>query len=117
MAGRWFSPVYSTNKTGPHDITEKLLKVALNTITLIHLRLHTLQSETKAHRVMTTENVTVNVKLSHLTLLTFTDYFPHIIKKKYYWMLKLTAIGKNILLLNYTVFKTIVHVLVLFLNF
>jgi hypothetical protein len=35
--GRWFSPgtsVSSTNKTDHHDITEKLLKVALNTITL-----------------------------------------------------------------------------------
>jgi len=33
--GRWFSPgppVYSTNKTDRHDITEILLKVALNTI-------------------------------------------------------------------------------------
>jgi hypothetical protein len=33
--GRWFSPgtpVYSTNKTDHHDITEILLKVALNTI-------------------------------------------------------------------------------------
>ena len=36
-AGRWFSPgipVYSTNKTDLHDVTEILLKVALNTITL-----------------------------------------------------------------------------------
>jgi accessory gene regulator protein AgrB len=57
--------------------------------------------------------VNISVELSHLTLLTFTDYFPHIIKKKN-WMLKLTAIGKNILLLNYAVFKTIVHVLVLY---
>ena len=35
--GRWFSPctsVSSTNKTDRHDITEILLKVALNTITL-----------------------------------------------------------------------------------
>jgi hypothetical protein len=35
MAGRWFSPgspVSSTNKTDRHDITEILLKVALNTI-------------------------------------------------------------------------------------
>ena len=34
---RWFSPgtlVSSTNKTDCHDITEILLKVALNTITL-----------------------------------------------------------------------------------
>ena len=33
-AGRWFlpgTPVFSTNKTGHHDITEVLLKVALST--------------------------------------------------------------------------------------
>ena len=37
MAGRWFSPrtpVSFTNKTDHHDITELLLKVALNTTTL-----------------------------------------------------------------------------------
>jgi hypothetical protein len=34
MAGRWVFPVSSTNKTDRHDITEILLKVALNTITL-----------------------------------------------------------------------------------
>jgi hypothetical protein len=36
QTGRWFSPgtlVSSTNKTCPHDITEILLKVTLNTIT------------------------------------------------------------------------------------
>jgi hypothetical protein len=36
--GRWFSPgtpVFSTNKTDRHDITEILLKVALNTISKI----------------------------------------------------------------------------------
>ena len=35
MTGRWFSPgtpVSSTNKSNRHDITEILLKVALNTI-------------------------------------------------------------------------------------
>jgi hypothetical protein len=35
MTSRWFSPgtlVSSTNKTDRHDITEILLKVALNTI-------------------------------------------------------------------------------------
>jgi len=31
VAGWWFSPVSSTNKTGRQDITEILLKVALNT--------------------------------------------------------------------------------------
>jgi hypothetical protein len=37
---RWFSlgiQVSSTNKNDHHDITEILLKVALNTITLSHL--------------------------------------------------------------------------------
>jgi hypothetical protein len=37
MAGWWFSPgtlVSSTNKTDHYDITEILLKVALNTIIL-----------------------------------------------------------------------------------
>jgi hypothetical protein len=36
VAGWWFfpgTPVSSTNKTGRHDKTEILLKVALNTIT------------------------------------------------------------------------------------
>jgi hypothetical protein len=35
VTGRWFSPgslVSSTNKTDSHDITEILLKVALNSI-------------------------------------------------------------------------------------
>jgi hypothetical protein len=37
MTGRWFSPgppVFPTNKTDRHDITEILLKVVLITITL-----------------------------------------------------------------------------------
>ena len=41
MTGRWFSPctpVSSTNKTDCHEITEILLKVALNTITIIPLQ-------------------------------------------------------------------------------
>ena len=42
-AGRWFSsgpPVSSTNKTDRHDITEILLKVALNTIKPIQTNQH-----------------------------------------------------------------------------
>jgi hypothetical protein len=31
VTGQWFSPVSSINKTYRHDITEILLKVALNT--------------------------------------------------------------------------------------
>jgi hypothetical protein len=37
VTGQWFSPRYSvssTNKTDCHDITEILLKVAVNTLTL-----------------------------------------------------------------------------------
>jgi hypothetical protein len=40
VTGRWFSPgipVSSTNKTDCHNITEILLKVALNTITITHV--------------------------------------------------------------------------------
>ena len=40
MTGQWFSLdnlVSSTNKTDSHDITEILLKVALNTITITNL--------------------------------------------------------------------------------
>jgi hypothetical protein len=32
VTGQWFSPVFATNKTDIHGITEILLKVALNTI-------------------------------------------------------------------------------------
>ena len=42
-AGQWFSPgipVSSTNKTDSHDITEILLKVALNTITSLQYAEH-----------------------------------------------------------------------------
>jgi hypothetical protein len=37
ISGQGFIPVSSTNKTDRHDITEILLKVALNTITLTPL--------------------------------------------------------------------------------
>jgi hypothetical protein len=48
VVGRWFSPgtpVSSTNKTHHHDIVERLLKVALNTITLILIQIIYLTSE------------------------------------------------------------------------
>jgi hypothetical protein len=37
IPGPGFQPVSSTNKSDRHDITEKLLKVALNTITHIYI--------------------------------------------------------------------------------
>ena len=35
VAGQWFSLVFPTNKTDSYDITEILLKMALNTVTLV----------------------------------------------------------------------------------
>jgi hypothetical protein len=49
VAGLWFSPgtpVSSTNKTDQHDITEILLKVALNTLTITHT------SQTKVYNLV-----------------------------------------------------------------
>ena len=56
-SGRWFSPgapVSSTNKTDCHDITEILLKVALNTIKQtnnIHFHNPVLSSFTTFHQI------------------------------------------------------------------
>ena len=51
--GRWFSlgpPVSSTNKTDCHDITEILLKVVLNTLTLTPLLYCYFQGEDKKYK-------------------------------------------------------------------
>ena len=84
--------VSSTNKTDRYDITEILLKVALNTINQpviishglecemgqFHQRIHTFKSETRLTKFLMTENVNEMVELSRLTLLIITDYFSHI---------------------------------------
>jgi hypothetical protein len=47
---QWFTqgtPVFSTNKTDPNDITEILLKVALNTITLNPITYDTVDLNTR----------------------------------------------------------------------
>ena len=65
-AGRWFSPgtpVSSTNKTDRHDITEILLKVALNTIT-ITLSLEK-QGQCKAWRIPSPKNLTLTFDLEN----------------------------------------------------
>ena len=53
--GRWFSPgtqVSSTNKIDRHEITEMVLKVALNTITLTLLNIYILQLYTLNYRII-----------------------------------------------------------------
>jgi hypothetical protein len=55
MAGLWFSPstpVSSTNKTDHHDITEILLKVVLNTITITIYRRHYINSGSRQFSVL-----------------------------------------------------------------
>jgi len=51
--GRWFSlgtPVSSTNKTDRHDMTEILLKVALNTITITRITYQILKTTVKIYK-------------------------------------------------------------------
>jgi hypothetical protein len=62
--GQWFSLISSTNKTDCHDMTEILLKVALNTITL------TLLFCTCLHLCM----LTISQK-------SFTQLEPHLVEK------------------------------------
>jgi len=60
--GRWFSPstpVSTTNNTDCHDISEILLKVVLNTITLNQLRYVILRHQNKTEN--RTETKTINI--------------------------------------------------------
>jgi hypothetical protein len=57
------TPVSSTNKTDRHDITEILLKVALNTIT-ITLSLEK-QGQCKAWRIPSPKNLTLTFDLEN----------------------------------------------------
>jgi hypothetical protein len=70
-AGRWFSPdipVSYTNNTDRHDITEILLKMALNTITLND---RILFSNIYFNKAMTTINLSDRIILSEWTLFMF----------------------------------------------
>ena len=66
MAGKWFSLVSSTNKTDYHDITEILLKVALNTITLTlpikSVTLRALYNKVAKIRVILLDNNGLDIK-------------------------------------------------------
>ena len=67
-AVRWFSPVSSTNKTNPYDITEILLKVVLNTITL------TLQSfSIPSYHWVTFKTFEIIISLSNLLTMSASD--------------------------------------------
>ena len=61
MTGWWFSPVSSTNKTDRHDITEILLKVALNIINQ--------PKPAYVYKIFTAHVILVNIDLSiHSTI-------------------------------------------------
>ena len=55
--GRWFSPVTSINKTDRHDITEILLKVALNTFNQTNpIKRHPIRDHVGSHIFKRTTN-------------------------------------------------------------
>jgi hypothetical protein len=66
VAGKWFSLVSSTNETDYHDITEILLKVALNTITLTlpikSVTLRALYNKVAKIRVILLDNNGLDIK-------------------------------------------------------
>jgi hypothetical protein len=73
VAGRWFSlgtSVSSTNKTGHHDVTEILLKVALNTIN---------QNQTKFNSQNTNRPMIVEMFLHYFNFMQYCDFFSLII--------------------------------------
>ena len=74
--GRWFSlgtPVSSTNKADRHDIIEILLKVALNTITLI---------------IYWTVNMYINISsfLNYKSIFLRMSYFRLYSLNQHFWM-------------------------------
>ena len=90
MAGRWFSPftlVSSTIKTDCHDITEILLKVALNTIipTL-------LDRYTSTHLEISILSEILGAQYTKILDLSFTFDYPIICKTvKIYWPIQWTG--------------------------
>ena len=66
--GQWFSlctPVFSTNKTDCHDITEILLKVALDAMTL------------KTNNVQLINWISALIVVKHTPVLSFQSVFPN----------------------------------------
>ena len=66
LAGRWVSPVSTTNTIDHHDITEILVKVALNTITLT-LKDHHDITEILVKVALNTITLTLKTKMTYLS--------------------------------------------------
>jgi hypothetical protein len=97
-AGRWFSPdtsVSSINKTECHDITEILLKVALNTITLSLLK--------KKHIWYLGSHIRLFALVSDNCWL-FKYFLKEFLKKMCYQANTFIGVTKNILLFFLIVF-------------
>ena len=73
VAGWWFSPVSSTNKTDRNDTTQILLKVALNTISLNPIRIHCFQ-------LMIEKNT-----LDYTNIIIFQHIFEFFRSLLFYW--------------------------------
>jgi hypothetical protein len=83
VTGQWFSlgtPISSTNKTDSRNIAEILLKVALNTITLVMAR--TRKYYLKNHYLTLRSKVTVPQRSLRYTTHRLMVMHPH---TKYYW--------------------------------
>ena len=89
MAGRWFSPctlVSSTIKTDRHDITEILLKVALNIIPTL------LDRYTSTHLKISILSEILGAQYTKILDLSFTFDYPIICKTvKIYWPFQWTG--------------------------
>jgi hypothetical protein len=80
VAGQWFSPVSSTNKTDRHDITEILLKVALNTLNLKKTQACMLIKYDRQHLIVLINKGehTNRIKQSqyiHIQIIIYTTFF------------------------------------------
>ena len=77
LQGRWFSQVSSNNKTECHDITEILLKVGLNTITLtLKLRMGNLNIiKASQKKIMFNIRLWVLDYIHYIIVLLFQDVF------------------------------------------